>query len=195
MIQLPQNKLKILAIGGSAGSFPIISKLLEQLPPDFRLPVVMCLHRLKDKREGFKEALEIKSALPVVEPDDKDFIKPGYVYIAPANYHLLVESTEHFSLSTTELVQYSRPSIDVLFESVADIFQDQAIALLLSGANRDGGRGMKKIHEKGGITMVQDPNDSSMSTMPQAAIEATNVDYVLKVEQLKDAMLLIHQAV
>jgi len=114
-----KNKYQALVIGGSAGSFPVINRILESLKPGYRLPLIMCLHRLKDKREGFQEALRIKSKLPVSEPDDKSPIEHGNAYVAPANYHLLVEKPGLFALATTELVQYSRPSIDVLFESAA----------------------------------------------------------------------------
>lgn len=179
-----RDRFQLVVVGGSAGSFPVVTKLLERLPRDFRLPVVMCLHRLKDKREGFKEALEIKSALPVLEPEDKMQIRGGVAYVAPANYHLLVENRNQFSLAVTELVQYSRPSIDVLFESVADVFGSAALGILLSGANRDGALGMKRIHDHGGATIVQNPAECSMNTMPEAALQATPVDLILGHEDM-----------
>jgi len=178
-----KNNYDIIIIGGSAGSFPVVSKILECLPLSFKIPIVMCLHRLKDKREGFKEALEIKSVLPIVEPNDKDKIHGGTIYIAPANYHLLIEGNR-FSLSTTELVQYSRPSIDVLFESAADSFGERVLAMILSGANRDGALGMKRVKDKNGFTIAQDPSDCSMSTMPLAAIEATKIDSQLNLIEI-----------
>lgn len=186
------NKIQyeIVVIGGSAGSFPVVSKILENVPRRFRLPIVMCLHRLKDKREGFKEALEIKSTLPVEEPNDKDLILPGYAYVAPANYHLLIEEKSRFALATTELVQYSRPSIDVLFESCADVFREATVAILLSGANRDGALGMRKIKEKGGYLIVQDPKECSMNTMPEAALQITKVDKILSVTEI---LKLLHE--
>jgi two-component system chemotaxis response regulator CheB len=191
-IALNKYAYDILVIGGSAGSFPVVSKILEKMPSGYRLPIVMCLHRLKDKREGFKEALEIKSALPIEEPNDKDPILTGYVYIAPANYHLLVEIDKRFSLATTELVQYSRPSIDVLFESVADIYRHRALAILLSGANRDGALGMKRIKDHDGYTVVQNPQESGMSTMPQSAIESTQIDSILSVDEIILLMQSLH---
>ncbi|MCS7086944.1 MAG: chemotaxis protein CheB, partial [Bacteroidia bacterium] len=132
-----------------------------------------------DKREGFKEALEIKSVLPVVEPNDKDFIEPGKVFIAPANYHLLIENKERFALAVTELIQYSRPSIDVLFDSCADVFGRAALSIVLSGANKDGAFGVKRIKKKGGFVIVQDPQECSMTTMPEAAINAVEPDMIL----------------
>ncbi|MCS6904375.1 MAG: chemotaxis protein CheB [Bacteroidia bacterium] len=175
---------EIIVIGGSAGSFSVVSKILEKVPRNLSVPIVLCLHRLKDKREGFKEALEIKSNIPVREPCDKDKIEKGVAYLAPSNYHLLIESKEIFALSTTELVQYSRPSIDVLFESAADTYKGGVLGLLLSGANRDGALGMSRIKSKGGFTIVQDPKDASMPTMPAAAIETTTIDLVLDTSNL-----------
>jgi two-component system chemotaxis response regulator CheB len=178
------NELELLVIGGSAGSFTVVNRMLARLPKNFQLPIVMCLHRLKDKREGFKEALEIKSMLPVLEPDDKQKIEPGKVYLAPANYHLVIGSMRHFGLATTELVQYSRPSIDVMFESAADIYRSRILAILLSGANRDGALGMKRIKQKGGFTIVQDPTEAAMDTMPSAALQATEIDLCLTAEEI-----------
>jgi len=166
----------------------VVSKILEHLPRRYRLPLVMCLHRLKDKREGFKEALEIKSTAIVEEPNDKDLILPSYAYIAPANYHLLVEEKSRFALAITELVQYSRPSIDVLFESAADVYREAVVAILLSGANRDGALGMKRITDKGGLTIVQDPAECSMNTMPEAALQATKIDYVLNTAEISELL-------
>jgi two-component system chemotaxis response regulator CheB len=173
-----------VVIGGSAGSFPIVNRILEGIRPDYRMPLIFCLHRLRDKREGFKEALEIKSKVPVSEPDDKSLALPGHAYVAPANYHLLMEDATHFALATSELVQYSRPSIDVLFESAADVCGRQLIAVLLSGANRDGAAGMRHIQRRGGLLIVQDPEESSMRTMPEAALQAAKVDYVLKTQEI-----------
>mgnify|MGYP005849835119 CR=1 FL=1 len=187
-----KEQYRVLVIGGSAGSFPSVSRILEQLPENYRLPVVMCLHRLRDKREGFKEALEIKSRMPVSEPNDKDPIESAHVYIAPANYHLLVEKPRMFGLAITELVQYSRPSIDVLFESAADVLKGHVLAVLLSGANRDGGLGMKRIHDKGGYTVVQDPATCSMNTMPQAALDLTPVDRVLDLDKIIEFLVDLH---
>jgi len=181
---LLHRRFEAVIIGGSAGSFPVVTKILESIPASFPLPLIMCLHRLKDKREGFKEALEIKSQLPVEEPNDKDRITPGMAFLAPANYHLLVEDRQTFSLATTEMVQYSRPSIDVLFESAADVYQDALLAIILSGANRDGAQGMRRVKNKGGYALVQDPKLSAMTTMPEAAIHSTSIDQVLSVDAI-----------
>lgn len=178
------NSYKAIVIGGSAGSFQAIVKILAHLPKDFSLPVIMCLHRLKHVRNGFVEALSIKSIVQVTEPNDKEFIKKGIIYLAPANYHLSVELGNHFALSTEEMINNSRPAIDITLESCAYVFKDKLIGVLLSGANRDGAAGMKSIADKGGLTIVQQPSECMIDTMPKAALFITKIDHVLKVNEL-----------
>ena len=178
------NRFKAVVIGGSAGSFQVITKILANLPQGFPLPIIMCLHRLKHVRNGFVEALSIKSVVQVTEPYDKENIKKGNVYLAPANYHLSVELGNYFSLSTEEMVNNSRPSIDITLSSVAYAYRDKTIGLLLSGANKDGALGMQYIKERGGLTLVQDPAECMIETMPRAAMSLTEIDYVLKVEEI-----------
>ncbi len=177
-------KYKAIVIGGSAGSFQGIVKILSQLPKDFPLPIIMCLHRLKHVRNGFVEALSIKSIAEIIEPYDKQQIKKGKVYLAPANYHLTVELGNYFSLSTEEMINNSRPSIDITLHSAAYVYRDKLIGILLSGANKDGGIGMKSIKERGGLTIVQEPQECMIDTMPKAAMEATTIDHVYKIEEI-----------
>ncbi len=176
------NSFKVVVIGGSAGSFQGIVKILSQLPEDFELPIIMCLHRLKHVRNGFVEALSLKSTTPVVEPFDKENIKRRKVYLAPANYHLSLELGNSFSLSTEGMINNSRPSIDVTLETAAFTYKSKAIGILLSGANRDGALGMKRIKDRGGLTIVQDPAECMIDTMPTAALEATTIDHTLKID-------------
>src|SRR3954466_1607466 len=150
------NGFRAVVIGGSAGSFQGIVKILAAIPSDFPLPVIMALHRLKHVRHGFVEALSLKSTLPVVEPEDKESIRKGTVYLAPANYHLSIELGNSFSLSTEDMVNSSRPSIDITLNSAAYVYRNKLVGILLSGANRDGGMGMKNIVDKGGYTIVQE---------------------------------------
>lgn len=178
------NKYKAVVIGGSAGSFQGITRILSSIPEDFSLPVIMCLHRLKHVRNGFTEALSIKSIKPVTEPCDKENIKKGQVYLAPANYHLSVELGNSFSLSTEDMVNNSRPAIDITLETAAYVFKDKLIGILLSGANRDGALGMKKIKDRGGLTLVQDPADCMIDTMPAAALQITQIDYTLSIDEI-----------
>jgi two-component system chemotaxis response regulator CheB len=180
------NSYKAVVIGGSAGSFQGVVKILSQLPKGFPLPIIMCLHRLKHVRHGFVEALSLKSVVQVTEPYDKENIKRGGVYLAPANYHLSVELGNYFSLSTEEMMNNSRPAIDITLTTCAYVFKDKLIGILLSGANKDGAQGMKQIKDRGGYTIVQEPTECMIETMPKAAMALTQIDHVLKVDQIVD---------
>jgi len=187
------NNFKAIVIGGSAGSFQGITKILSQVPDDFPLPIIMCLHRLKHVRNGFIEALSIKSIKDVIEPYDKESIKRGKVYLAPANYHLSVELGHYFSLSTEEMVNNSRPSIDITLETASFTYKNKLIGILLSGANKDGAKGMKKIKDNGGFTVVQDPADCMIDTMPTAALAITKIDYTLSIDNIVQLLFEIHK--
>jgi two-component system chemotaxis response regulator CheB len=180
------NSYKAVVIGGSAGSFQGIVKILAQLPKTFPLPIIMCLHRLKHVRNGFVEALSLKSVAAVTEPYDKESIKKGGVYLAPSNYHLSVELGNNFALSTEEMINNSRPAIDVTLGTAAYVYREKLVGILLSGANRDGGLGMKYIKDKGGITIVQEPTECMIDTMPKAALSLTKIDHVMKIDQIVD---------
>jgi two-component system, chemotaxis family, protein-glutamate methylesterase/glutaminase len=180
------NNFKAVVIGGSAGSFQGMVKILSQLPKGFPLPIIMCLHRLKHVRNGFVEALSIKSVVQVTEPHDKENIKKGGVYLAPANYHMSVELGNYFALSTEEMINNSRPAIDITLGTCGFVYKEKLIGILLSGANRDGALGMKSIHEKGGLTIVQEPSECMIDTMPKAALAVTKIDHVLRVDQIVD---------
>lgn len=182
------SSYKAIVIGGSAGSFQGISKILSQLPKTFPLPIIMCLHRLKHVRNGFVEALSLKSVFPVVEPYDKEQIKKGGVYLAPSNYHMSVELGNYFAMSTEEMMNNSRPAIDITLGTAAYVYREKLIGILLSGANRDGGLGMKHIKDKGGLTIVQEPTECMIDTMPRAAMNLTKIDHVLKVDDIVSLM-------
>ncbi|WKN32587.1 chemotaxis protein CheB [Porifericola rhodea] len=183
------NIYKAVVIGGSAGSFQGVTKLLSCLPEDFELPIIMCLHRLKHVRNGFVEALSIKSIKEVTEPIDKESIKKGGVYLAPSNYHLSVELGNRFSLSTEEMFNNSRPAIDITLETAAYVYKQKLVGILLSGANKDGAIGMMKIKQRGGMTIVQDPEECMIDTMPKAALELTEIDHVLKIDQILNFLI------
>ena len=175
---------KAIVIGGSAGSFSVLANILSKIPKDFNLPIIICCHRLKHVRSGFIEALEIKSVKKVTEPDDKENIRKGKVYVAPANYHLGIELGNTFALSTEEMMNNSRPAIDITFETASYVYKEKMIGILLTGANRDGALGMKSVKDSGGLTIVQDPTECTIDTMPKAALAITKIDYVMKIEQL-----------
>jgi two-component system chemotaxis response regulator CheB len=178
------NRYKAIVIGGSAGSFQVITKVLSSLPKDFQLPIIMSLHRLKHVRHGFVEALALKSNIPICEPEDKEGVKKGMVYLAPANYHMSLELGNTFSLSTEDMVNNSRPSIDITLESAAYVYKEKLIGILLSGANKDGAIGMKRIHDRSGLTIVQDPAECMIDTMPASALKITTIDHIMKVDQI-----------
>jgi len=173
-------------IGGSAGSFQVVANILNALPSDFDMPVFLCLHRLKHVRSGFVEALSLKSNIPVVEPYDKEPIKSGKAYLAPANYHMFIELGNRFALSTEEPVHHSRPSIDLSFITAAQAYRNKLIGIILSGANKDGAYGLKKVAEMGGHTIVQDPAYCDVKTMTEASLQIAHVDQVLSPDKIVD---------
>lgn len=175
---------KAVMIGGSAGSFQVVTRIIASLRKDYTLPVFLCLHRLKHVRSGFVEALSLKSALPIREPDDKDSIKPGVIYLAPANYHMYIELGNKFSLSTEEPVNHSRPSIDLSFMSAAYNYKQKLVGVILSGANRDGAAGLKRVKENGGLTIIQDPAECEVPTMTTACQQIMAVDHVFPTNEI-----------
>ena len=184
-------KINALAIGGSAGSFQLIINLLKVLPEDLSIPVFLCLHRLKNVRKGFGETLAGMSALPLYEPFDKEEIKPGNLYLAPANYHMLIENDQMIALSVDDPVEYSRPAIDLCFITAAEVYRQGLVAVLLSGANQDGTQGMAAVDRMGGITIVQDPADCEIPTMCESAIQLTIPDRILTIREILEFVSLL----
>jgi two-component system chemotaxis response regulator CheB len=177
-------KYKAIVIGGSAGSFSVVSKLLSKIDPEFPLPIIVCLHRLKHVRSGLVEGLNLKSKIPVIEPDDKDKIIGNRVYLAPSNYHLYIEPDNTISLSTEEVVNHSRPAIDNTFLSAANAYRKKVLGIILTGANKDGAKGLKAIHDKAGTTIIQDPATCEIDTMTKSALKLITPDYVLSPDQI-----------
>lgn len=175
---------KAVVIGGSAGSFQGITKILQALPERFPLPILLSLHRLKHVRSGFVEALSIKSNIQVIEPYDKETIKSGKAYLAPSNYHMYVELNKKIALSTEEPVNHSRPSIDLTFETAASAYRDKLLGIILSGANKDGAYGLKKVKQLGGTAIVQDPKECQVKTMTEASLKLTQVDHIFTTQQI-----------
>jgi len=180
---------KALVIGGSAGSFQVVTKILCSLPQSFPLPIFLSLHRLKHVRSGFLEALALKSNLPIIEPMDKEQIKPGRAYLAPANYHMYIEFGNRIALSTEEPVHHSRPSIDLSFITASNSYREKLIGIVLSGANSDGAIGLKKVKENSGLTIVQDPSECQVRTMTEASMKLTEIDHVFKTDQIINFLL------
>lgn len=173
---------EIIAIGSSTGGLKALQTLLSGLSPNFPVPVVIVQHR-GTSENGLCEYMARSSSLPVTEPEDKELVRSGRVYLAPRDYHLLIENRS-FALSVDHAVAYARPSIDVLFDCVADEYGDKAIGVILTGANRDGARGLAKISSQGGVTLVENPETAASSEMPRAALADTKADWVLPLEEI-----------
>jgi two-component system chemotaxis response regulator CheB len=171
----------LIVIGCSLGGMYAVEAILAGLPADFCVPIAVVQHRHKHSNEGLPSFLSRSSNLPVVDVEDKQRIEVGTVYLAPADYHLLVTRGE-FNLSVDELVRYSRPSVDVMFESAADAYGPALIGVVLTGANQDGCRGAKRIKQRGGIVLVQDPATAEARTMPEAVIASGSVDRILRLD-------------
>ena len=179
----------LVAIGSSWGGLHAVGSLLAALPARFGAAVAIAQHRSAGSRDGALAAvLAGRGPLPVREVEDKDRIEPGHAYLAPADYHLLVEP-DGFALSIDEQVQYSRPSIDVLFESAADAYGERAVAVVLTGANEDGAAGLRRIKARGGVTIVQDPDSAERPEMPRAAIATGAADRVLALVDIAPALV------
>jgi len=174
---------KIVVVGTSLGGLNALHTLLDGLPADFKVPVAIVQHRRAASDDGLSGLLQKHTALPVAEAEDKEEIVPGRIYLAPADYHLLVERG-NFALSTDPPVYHARPSIDVLFESAADAYGDSVIGVILTGSNQDGALGLAAIKRRGGIAVVQDPATAESDAMPEAAIAATGTDRILMLEEI-----------
>lgn len=175
---------ELIAIGASWGGLQAVSTLLVGLSVEVDAAIVVAQHRGPMSTRGVLETLlERHGERPVSEPHDKEPIEPHRVYLAPADYHLLVEE-RHFALTTDARVNYSRPSIDVLFESVAEAYRERAIGIVLTGANQDGAAGLAAIKQRGGVAIVQDPETAERRTMPEAALAATSADAVLPLAEI-----------
>ncbi|HSD83475.1 MAG TPA: chemotaxis protein CheB [Anaerolineae bacterium] len=179
-----QKNYHVIVIGGSAGAMTVLVELLPSLPGDFPMPIVIAVHLHPRQDKAHIERLASHCALKVKEADEKEPIQAGIIYLAPPNYHLLIEKDRTFSLSIDERVNYARPSIDVLFETAAQVYGPQAIGIVLTGANNDGADGLRQIKERGGLAIVQDPRTAESTFMPQAALEATAVDHMLSVPEI-----------
>jgi two-component system chemotaxis response regulator CheB len=175
---------ELIVIGTSWGGLDAVSRLLDGLSDDVHQPIVVAQHRsVQSERGGLERLLALHTRRLVSDPDDKTPLEHDHVYVAPPDYHVLVENG-HLALSTDAPVAFARPSIDVLFESVADTYGHRAVAIVLTGANTDGARGLSLIKERGGVAIVQDPETSTRRTMPDAALRSTHADAVLPLEEI-----------
>jgi two-component system chemotaxis response regulator CheB len=187
-----RDRIDAVAIGASAGGVEALSMLLPAVPAALRAAILIVLHLPRERASVLAEIFSAKCARPVREAVDKEPVEPGTVYFAPPDYHLLVDRAgpagAHLALSADDLVNFSRPSIDVLFESAADVYGQRLIGIILTGANHDGAAGLAAVHEAAGITVVQHPDTAQSSLMPMAAIKRSPVDYVLTLEQIAELL-------
>jgi two-component system chemotaxis response regulator CheB len=179
----------VIVIGGSAGSLEVILDITNRLPLFATVIIIIVVHRKIDNDSILENLVAHKTLYAVKEVEDKDAIIPGTIYIAPPDYHLLIENKDTFSLDSSEKVHFCRPSIDVTFESVAEIFTNRVMGILLSGANADGAAGLACIKEMGGHTLVQNPETAEMSIMPQQAINRNIVDSIAEPTQISEAIV------
>ena len=173
-----------IVIGVSSGGLNAMKTIFSLLPDNFSIPIVIVQHVSPHSENLWIQLLNNKSRLEIKEADEKEIIDSGKVYIAPSNYHLMIERDKTFSLTIDERVNYARPSIDVLFESAADAYQDKLIGVVLTGSNNDGSKGIKLIKKFGGLTIVQDPDTAESSYMPASAIAASIPDFILPLEEI-----------
>ena len=176
--------VKIVVIGGSAGSLEVLFRLLPQLRADLSVSIIIVLHRRSSGDSTLPDLLATKTMLPLHEVEDKDTILPGHIYLAPSDYHLLIEKDQTFSLDYSEKINFSRPSLDVTFESVADIYGIAVAGIILSGANEDGTKGLQAIKNAGGIIIAQQPGTAQMPLMPQHAIAYLGIDLIFTVGEM-----------
>lgn len=181
----------MIVIGVSAGGLQALSTILPHLPCDFVTPIMIVQHISKDADSYLVKYLNDLCTLPVIEPYDKLTIQSGTIYIAPPGYHMLVEDKNTIALSIFPKVNYSQPSIDVLFESAADVFKNKLLGVILTGANSDGAKGVKRIKSHGGFVIVQSPKTSEAKIMPSEAIKAVKVDKILDLEEIGPFLKLI----
>ena len=175
-----------VVIGASAGGVEVLSMLLSALSASCRLSFIIVLHIPRERPSLLSEVFGSRCALPVREAEDKEPIQPGTVYFAPPDYHLLIDRGPAFALSTDEPVHFSRPSIDVLFDSAADVYGERLVGVILTGANQDGAEGLAAVGHAGGRTVVQDPVSAAVAYLPEAALKEGPVDFVLSLPQLRD---------
>lgn len=183
------RKFQAVVIGVSTGGVQALKTLLGRLPADFPLPLLIVQHISPDAGDGMAKLLNGLCAICVKEADEQEKIAPGTVYLAPPNYHLLVEKGGMLALSADPPVSYARPSVDVLFEAAAAVFGAELIGVVLTGANYDGARGVKAIKRRGGIVVVQDPADAAARQMPESALAATTVDHVAPLDAMAALLL------
>jgi two-component system, chemotaxis family, protein-glutamate methylesterase/glutaminase len=171
-----------IVIGGSTGALEALAVLLPAIPRHCAIPVAVVVHLPPTKPSHLAEVLAMRTSLPVQEVEDKQPVVGGVIYVAPPNYHLLIERGGNFALSADEQIHFSRPAIDILFDSASDSYRERLAGIILTGANADGARGLATIKRRGGLAIVQSPIGAIARNMPDAAIAASRTAHVLSLE-------------
>lgn len=183
------RRFKAVVIGVSTGGVSALTKLLGALPAGFPIPVLVVTHITPDSDDALALLLDTLCTIRVKEADDKEVTTPGTAYLAPANYHLLVERGGTLALSIDPPVNFARPSADVLFESAAEVYGAALIGVILTGAGNDGSRGLLKIKNCGGLTIVQDPADAEMDSMPRSALQLQKTDHIVRLKEIPPLLM------
>jgi len=187
------HSYEAIVVGVSAGGLVALAEVLPKLDKDMTLPVMIVQHQSHDSDDFLVRYFDDLCRHSVKEVEDKMPVESGTIYFAPANYHLLVEPDKTFSLSTEARVNYSRPSIDVLFESAADTYMDRLVGIILTGANSDGTNGATRIKELGGLIIAQDPETAEADAMPMSVIKHVQVDHILALNRIGDFINSLNQ--
>ncbi|CAI8821854.1 chemotaxis protein CheB [Pseudomonas sp. fls2-241-R2A-110] len=185
--------VEAIVIGASAGGVEALLNILSPLREGFVLPIIVVLHLPEARRSQLAEVFARRVAMPVLEAIDKTRVEAGTLYFAGPGYHLSVEQDRSFSLSLEPRVHHSRPAIDFLFESAADAYGPTLAAVLLTGANQDGARGLAQVKQRGGLTIVQDPDEAQIATMPQAALDLHQPDHILPIRGISRLIVELEQ--
>lgn len=189
------SHIEAIAIGTSAGGVEALSLLLPALPPGLRAAVFVVIHLPRQRPSHLVEIFQPKCALPVREAQDKERVEPGTIYFAPPDYHLLVDRGPAIALSVDDLVNFSRPSVDVLFESAADVYGSRLLGIILTGASQDGAAGLQAIRRAGGATIVQEPATAQVAVMAESALKQGPADFVLSLEEIAARLVTLAPAV
>ena len=182
-------RYEAIVIGVSSGGMNVLKMISAAIPHDFKIPIIIVQHVGAHSDSQWIQLLNEKSNLHVKEADEKEKIEKGKIYIAPPNYHLLIEKDKTFSLTIDERVNFARPAIDVLFESAAEAYRNKLIGIVLTGSNNDGTKGIKRIKECGGLTIIQDPKTAESPYMPMSVLTAIEPDHILSIKNMIELLI------
>ncbi len=191
--KIENRKIEAIVIGASAGGIKALLFLLSRLPVFFSIPIVIVVHMPESRESRLADVFQHHMMIKVAVAEDKDYLRPGHVYFAGPGYHLSIECNRSFSVSCEEPVHFSRPSIDVLMSSAADVYGASLVGILLTGANQDGAEGMARINAVGGLTVIQDPAEAEMAVMPESALKLFTPDFVLPLSDIQSLIFKLEQ--